>query len=84
MPGLCGITKSGQRFGIDENGYQIPGYMTKIEDVRKKCQYALEIPSAQNNFLTKRMNIWTQQADRWIDLVLWDRNYTREIYVTEG
>jgi phage terminase large subunit-like protein len=50
--------------------------MTKIEDIRKKAQYALEIPAAQNNFLTKRLNIWTQQASRWLSLELWDANNT--------
>lgn len=80
MPGLCGITKSGKRYGVDSSGGTIPGYMTKIEDVRKKAAYAMEIPAAQNNFLTKRMNIWTQQATRWIDLGLWDENFSKEIY----
>lgn len=81
MPGLCGITESGQRYGVDENGDHIPGYMTKIEDVRNKAKKAKEIVAAQNNFLTKRMNIWTQQHSRWIDLQLWDQNLTKEIYV---
>jgi phage terminase large subunit-like protein len=80
MPGLCGVTKSGIHYGIDEEGSPIPGYMTKIEDVRKKAKYAAEMPAAQNNFLTKRMNIWTQQATRWLSLELWDANFTKEIY----
>ena len=81
MPGLCGITKNGARHGVDEDGNQIPGYMTKIEDVRDKARIASEIPANQNNFLTKRMNIWTSQHTRWIDLQLWDANYTGEVYV---
>ena len=81
MPGLCGITKNGVRHGVDEDGNQIPGYMTKIEDVRDKARIASEIPANQNNFLTKRMNIWTSQHTRWIDLQLWDANYTGEVYV---
>jgi len=83
MPGLCGITLSGKRYGIDEKGNPIAGYMTKIEDVRKKCKYAMEVPAAQNNFLTKRMNVWTQQATRWLTLEIWDSNYSREIYQYE-
>ena len=81
MPGLFGVTVGGQRFGIDEDGNQIPGYMTRIEDVRDKARIASEIPANQNNFLTKRMNIWTSQHTRWIDLQLWDANYTGEVYV---
>lgn len=80
MPGLCGVTKNGKRYGVDKNGNSIPGYMTKIEDVRNKAKVAKEIVSAQNNFLTKRMNVWTQQFTRWIDLTLWDENLTKEIY----
>ena len=78
MPGLCGTDEPGLSNSLDENG-RPTGYMTKIEDVRDKCKVAKEIVSAQNNFLTKRMNIWTQQFSRWISLELWDRNYTREV-----
>ena len=83
MPGLCGITKNGLRYGIDENGDQVPGYMTKLEDVRDKCRVAKEIPANQNNFLTKRCNIWVGQYSRWIDLQLWDENFSGEVYVTD-
>jgi len=83
MPGLCGITESGKRCGVDENGDQIPGYMTKLGDVRDKCRVAKEIPSNQNNFLCKRLNIWTGQYSRWITLDLWDENYSKSVYVME-
>lgn len=78
-PGLVGITENGKRFGLDKNGEPIPGYMTKIEDMRDKCRIAKQMPSAQNNFLTKRLNIWTQQENRWIDLALWDQNNIRPV-----
>jgi phage terminase large subunit-like protein len=79
VPGLLGKSKSGKRYGLDKKGNPIPGYMTKIEDLRDKVRVAIRMPSAQNNFLTKRLNIWTQQENRWIDLVLWDRNNIRPI-----
>jgi phage terminase large subunit-like protein len=78
-PGIIGITENGKRYGIDKKGSPVPGYMTKIEDIRDKARIALQMPSAQNNFLTKRMNVWTQQENRWIDLALWDRNNVRPI-----
>lgn len=78
-PGLIGITESGKRFGLDKKGKPIPGYMTKIEDMRDKARIAKQMPSAQNNFLTKRMNVWTQQENRWIDLALWDQNNIRPV-----
>jgi len=84
MPGLWGVTENGQAHGIDENGDQIPGYMTKLSDVREKSLYAASNPAALNNFLTKRCNIWTQQINRWIDLQLWDSNHTSDVYVMEG
>jgi phage terminase large subunit-like protein len=78
-PGLVGITLKGTRYGIDSKGKPIPGYMTSLEDIRNKARIALQLPSAQNNFLTKRLNIWTQQEIRWIDLAVWDRNNVRPI-----
>jgi phage terminase large subunit-like protein len=78
-PGLIGITKNGIRYGLDKKGAPIPGYMTKLEDMRDKCRIAQQMPSAQNNFLTKRLNIWTQQENRWIDLALWDQNNIRPV-----
>jgi phage terminase large subunit-like protein len=78
-PGLLGKSKSGKLYGLDKKGNSIPGYMTKIEDMRDKARIAIQMPSAQNNFLTKRLNIWTQQENRWIDLALWDRNNIRPI-----
>ena len=83
MPGLCGITKSGIRDGVDANGADIPGFMTRIGDVRDKARIAAEIPANQNNFLCKRLNIWTNQFSRWITLDIWDGNYTGEVYVTD-
>lgn len=78
-PGLIGVTRNGLRYGLDDAGDPIPGYMTRIEDLRDKARIAMQMPSAQNNFLTKRLNIWTQQENRWIDLALWDRNNVRPI-----
>jgi phage terminase large subunit-like protein len=78
-PALIGTTESGKTFGLDEDGNPIPGYMTKIDDMRDKCRIAKQMPSAQNNFLTKRLNIWTQQENRWLDLALWDQNNIRPV-----
>jgi phage terminase large subunit-like protein len=79
VPGLLGITKSGKRYGIDKKGNPIPGYMTKLDDLQDDAREAIQMPSAQNNFLTKRLSVWTQQENRWIDLALWDRNNVRPI-----
>ncbi len=78
-PALQGVSRSGKRYGIDKDGRPIPGYMAKLEDIRDKAAYAKENPAALNNFLTKRMNIWTQQFTRWIDLGVWDENFSHEV-----
>jgi phage terminase large subunit-like protein len=46
----------------------------KIDDLRRKCERAKQLPSAQNAFRRLHLNEWTQQVDRWIDLTLWDSN----------
>ena len=55
------------------------GVSVKLDDLQRKANKAKEIPAAQNNFLRKHMDIWTQQFERWIDLGVWDENYTRPI-----
>lgn len=46
-----------------------------------ECRKAQHIPSEQNNFLTKHLNVWTNQADRWLNLEDWKvcaGDYTEE------
>ncbi len=50
------------------------GISVKLDDMRRLAQKAKAMPAALNNFLTKRLNVWTQQATRWINLDLWDEN----------
>ncbi len=50
------------------------GVSKKWEDMRRLAKKARALPSALNNFLTKHLNVWTQQADRWLSLELWDAN----------
>ena len=50
------------------------GISVKLDDMRQLALKAKAVPTALNNFLTKRLNVWTQQAVRWIDLDLWAEN----------
>lgn len=50
------------------------GVSKKEDDMKRLADQAKEMPSALNNFLTKHLNVWTQQAERWIPLDLWDEN----------
>lgn len=50
------------------------GVSVKLEDMRRLARRAQATPAALNNFLTKRLNVWTQQHTRWISLEVWDEN----------
>ena len=50
------------------------GSTVKLDYLRQECERAKEIPAAQNTFRRLHLNQWTEQADRWIDMAVWDRN----------
>jgi phage terminase large subunit-like protein len=50
------------------------GVSVKTEDLRVKCQRAIEVPGQQNAFRRLHLNEWTEQADRWLDMAVWDEN----------
>lgn len=50
------------------------GISVKEDDLRRKCSKAKKMPAAQNAFLRLHLDKWTQQANRWISLELWDEN----------
>lgn len=43
----------------------------KLDDMRRLAQKAAEIPTARNNFLTKRLNVWTTTATAWLNMDKW-------------
>lgn len=49
------------------------GVSVKLDDLERQCERAKQIPREQNEFRRKRCNEWTEQAERWLDLSLWDR-----------
>lgn len=50
------------------------GISAKVDDLKRKCETAKQLPAAQNAFLRLHLNVWTQQVTRWIDLDMWDEN----------
>jgi len=44
----------------------------KEDSLREQCAKAESLPAAQNAFRRLRLNQWTEQADRWIDIAVWD------------
>ena len=50
------------------------GVSVKPDDLQRKVDKAKHLPAAQNAFMRLHLDLWTQQADRWIDAELWDEN----------
>jgi phage terminase large subunit-like protein len=48
------------------------GVSVNIDELRELAQKAKEIPAAQNNFKTKRLNIWCNSRSKWIPVERWD------------
>lgn len=62
------------------------GVSVKPDDVERLARKAMELPSAQNNFLTKRLNVWVNAATSWMDMRRWDecaQSLNLENYVGE-
>lgn len=47
------------------------GVSVSIDDLRSKCAFALQMPSAQSNFLTKHLNVWVNADSAWMDMRAW-------------
>lgn len=57
------------------------GDFLNINNLRSEAKEASEKPSAQNSFRVFRLNQWVSQAERWLDMSVWDANgaaFTRE------
>lgn len=52
------------------------GDFLNINTLRAEAREAAEKPSAQNSFRVFRLNQWTSQAERWLDMSIWDANGT--------
>jgi hypothetical protein len=70
-------------FGIDEGDRwddpknlqkANPNYGVSVfpDDIGRLAHKAAQLASAQNNFLTKRLNVWCQTDSAWLDMRDWD------------
>ncbi|MFD1083879.1 terminase large subunit [Micromonospora andamanensis] len=50
------------------------GDFLNINSLRAEAKEAAEKPSAQNAFRVFRLNQWVSQAERWLDMAVWDAN----------
>lgn len=49
------------------------GVTVSIADMKRLCNKAIESPVTLNNFLTKKLNIWTTQKVKWVNTEKWDQ-----------
>jgi phage terminase large subunit-like protein len=49
------------------------GITVKRDYLEAECRRAQELPGYQNTFKRLHLNLWTEQADRWLDVATWDR-----------
>lgn len=49
------------------------GVSVKVDDIARAAQKAMRLPSAQPNFLTKRLNVWVNADSAWMDMRAWSR-----------
>lgn len=45
----------------------------KLSDLRRKCERAKVMPSAQNSFLRLELNVWTQSSTKWVPWDEWNQ-----------
>ncbi len=43
------------------------------DDIARKARKAREMTAAQNNFLTKHLNVWVNADTAWMDMAKWDQ-----------
>lgn len=48
------------------------GVSIQLATLQQECEQAKAMPGQQNPFKRLRLNIWTEQADRWLDMATWD------------
>lgn len=48
------------------------GISVSIEDMRDMCKEAIESPTKMNNFLVKKLNVWTTQKVKWLNVEKWN------------
>lgn len=50
------------------------GVTVRLDTLREEAELAKQIPGQQNSFKRLRLNVWTEQSTRWLDMDVWDEN----------
>lgn len=84
---LNGVTKDETYFGIiytidDDDDWTSPevwakanpnlGISVSMDDLQRKCDKAVTMPAAQNNFKTKHLDVWVNADVAWMNMQAWD------------
>ncbi len=48
------------------------GVTVKVADLKRQVEEAREMPAQQNAIRRLRLNEWTEQVTRWLDMAVWD------------
>lgn len=59
------------------------GVSVKVDEMREQASRAQAMPGARNAFLRLRLNVWTEQADRWADMESWDACKAAPVFATD-
>ena len=51
------------------------GVSLYLDDFKRLARAAKEVPTKLNNFLTKRLNVWTDSVTRWISTDKWNKSF---------
>lgn len=54
------------------------GVSVKLDDLLMKLERAKQVPGQQNAFKRLHLNVWTEQAERWLDIAVYDANTGEE------
>jgi phage terminase large subunit-like protein len=49
------------------------GVSVRPDDMRRKARKAMQMAAAQNNFLTKHLNVWVNADTAWMNMAAWDK-----------
>jgi len=59
------------------------GISVNKDDIARKARKAMSTPSAQNNFLTKHLNVWVNAATAWMDMIRWEACADRSLDLSD-
>lgn len=62
-----------------------PNYGISVSevDIEKLAKKAQKVTSARNNFLTKRLDVWVNASEAWMDMVKWEACANPEIKLSD-